>query len=57
MSIDPHRERRTGLFRLRIETASLGMAAVLGTGALALTMGAQEVTTTAVESTVARRGS
>ena len=53
MSTDPRHERRTGLFRLRMATASLGMAAILGTGALTLTMSAQEDSTTTVESTVA----
>jgi cytoskeletal protein RodZ len=53
MSSNSHRERRSGLYRLRMATASLGIAAILGTGALTLTMGAQEDATTTVESTVA----
>ena len=45
--------RRSGLHRLQMATASLGMAAILGTGALTWSMSAADDTTTTVESTVA----
>ena len=42
---------RTGLRRVRLATASLGIAALVGTGALTWAMAAEDTTATTAEST------
>ncbi|MET0765151.1 MAG: hypothetical protein ABWY29_09820, partial [Blastococcus sp.] len=49
MPTDPFEARRTGARRLRVLTASLGAAAVVGTGALAWSVAAPSATATTAD--------
>lgn len=47
MQIDPFEARRTGAHRLRVVTASIGAAALVGTGALAWSVAANTASASA----------
>ena len=51
MQTDPFETRRTGAHRLRVVTASIGAAAVVGTGVLAWTVAANTANASAATST------
>ena len=51
MQTDPFETRRTGAHRLRVVTASIGAAAVVGTGALAWSVAAGTTNAAAQQST------
>ena len=50
MQTDPFQARRTGAQRLRVVTASIGAAAVVGTGALAWSLATDTATASAEQS-------
>jgi hypothetical protein len=50
MQTDPFEARRTGAHRLRVVTASIGAAAVVGTGALAWSLVADSTSASADQS-------